>query len=240
MECDVGRGVMGRGLVTEVLRKEKTFRVRLSNGTTRDAQGSTLKRFAVTPSSFPLMDLPDPALALVLFWLPIREAAEAACVCKRFASVFKDNVTWKRRCIRDVTGIDIDAVFAAEKCKSWAEFHARHTTIRIRIVTVFFHRGGRSLSGDFTVTVSPNLRVSEFLELVSKHSENRQGGFLPVLTPFDPSKLGRHDDNYNIISNQPNAKPNCTFSTSSLDATILEAGLCDGAILQQPESMMCD
>lgn len=82
-------------------------------------------------SSFPLGDLPHPALALVLLWLPMREAAEQACVSKRFAVAFRDNVSWQKRCHRDVKDIAVEATFATEKAQSWLHFYMRHTSYKI-------------------------------------------------------------------------------------------------------------
>jgi hypothetical protein len=44
----------------------------------------------------------------------------------------------------------------------------------IRIVTVFGHRGGRSLSGDFSISVPSSMTVKEFLDRVAGSEENQQ------------------------------------------------------------------
>ncbi len=198
-----------------------------------------LQRVEVQQSAFPLAELPAPALALVLFWLPLGHAARHAVVCRKFAAAFGDNVSWKRRCGEDVKGIDVEAVFAAEKETSWLAFYRRHAVYRIRIVTVFRHRGGCTLSGDFTIECDPRMSVEAFLERVASHERNRQG-VSSDLQPHDPSQLGRHDAQYQIVPNHPHAKPNCEFRQDNRQATIAEAGLHDGAVLEQPERNLCD
>jgi hypothetical protein len=197
-----------------------------------------LKRVEVEQSAFPLGDLPPPVLALVQYWLPLPDASLQATVSRKFAAAFRDNVTWKRRCAVTLKNVDIEAVFAAEKETSWMAFYRRHALYSIRVVTMFGHRGGTSLSGNFKIRCDPRMTVEAFLEKVASHPENRQRG-PPRLSPHDPSRLGRRGPG-GIVSAHPDAKPNCEFRQHDLKATIAEAGLVDGAVLEQPERMMCD
>jgi hypothetical protein len=197
-----------------------------------------LKRVEVEQSAFPLGDLPPPVLALVQYWVPLGDAAIQACVSRKFAAAFRDNVTWKRRCAETLKNVDIETVFAAEKETSWMAFYRRHAVYRIRVVTVFGHRGGTSLSGNFEMQCDPRTTVEAFLLKVASHPENRQRG-LPQLRPHDPSRLGRRGQ-YGIVSQNPDAKANCEFRQGDMSVTIAEAGLVDGAVLEQQERMMCD
>jgi hypothetical protein len=52
--------------------------------------------------------------------------------------------------------------------------------------------------------------------------------------------LGEYNDRYVMVSADPDAKPNCRFVQDNPRATIAEAGLCDGAVLEQPELTMLD
>jgi hypothetical protein len=45
----------------------------------------------------------------------------------------------------------------------------------VHILTIFYHRSGRSISGDFTVRVLPSCTVNDFLMKVQSHPQNRQG-----------------------------------------------------------------
>ncbi len=86
--------------------------------------------------------------------------------------------------------------------------------------------------------VQPGVSVATFLAAVEHHPENRQRS--AHVQPHDPSKLGMHDEQYRIVSDMPDARPNNSFDPSDLTRTVKEAGLCDGAVLEQRESMMCD
>jgi hypothetical protein len=199
-----------------------------------------LQRVEVQPSAFPLADLPAPALALVMYWLPLGHGARQALVSRKFAAAFRDNVSWKRRCLDEVKGIDVEAVFAAEKETSWTVFYRRHAVYSIRIVTISWNNGCCVLVEDFGIMCDPRMTVKEFLQRVKSHPENKQWG-PPVLEPHGPSKLTRRDARHGIVpSHQPGAKPNCRFRDNDLSATIAEAGLCDGAVLEQRERMLCD
>ena len=217
--------------------KGKLYDVRVLRRTVQ-CPAPLLQRVTIQQSAFPLGELPAPALALVLFWLPLGQAARQAVVSRKFASAFRDNVSWKRRCMEDVKGIDVEQVFAAEKETSWTAFYKRHTVWTIRIVTVFRHSGGNSLSGDFQIECAPGVTVKAFLEKVASHPQNRQRG-APLLQPHDASKLGRAGPGM-LISKHPDAKPNCVFLQDNPYAALAEAGLCDGAVLEQRERMMCD
>jgi hypothetical protein len=197
-----------------------------------------LQRVAVPESVFPLGDLPPPALGVVLFWLPLKDAGAAAMVSRKFAAAFRDNVTWKRRCAELLKNIDIEAVFAEEDETSWMAFYRRHAVYRIRVVTVFSHHGGTSISGDFSFFCDPRMTVAAFVEKVASHPENRQRG-PPRLKPHDPSKVGFRGPG-GIIPLYSNARPNCDFNEVDPRATIAEAGLVDGAVLEQPEKLMWD
>jgi hypothetical protein len=199
---------------------------------------SSLQHAQIAQSAFPLGELPAPALALVLFWLPLSDAAVLAVVSRKFATAFRDNVSWKRRCMVDLKGIDVEAVFAKEEKTSWMSFYRRHAVCRIRVVTVFYSMSGHLISGDFTIECAPHMTVKEFLAQVSADPKNRQKG-AARLQPHDPSKLGRNNRN-GFCSANPHAKPNCEFRQDDPGATIADAGLVNGAVLEQRERMLCD
>ncbi len=143
--------------------------------------------------------------------------------------------------------------FAATRSPDWLEFYRNNALWHVRyaaraygdglteaarsVVTVFRSRGGCSLSGNFTVSVLPSATVASFLAAVARHPDNRQHS--AHLQPHDPAKLGRHNAQYVIVPTQPDTKPNNAFDPSILDRTVKDAGLCNGAVLEQPESM-CD
>ncbi len=213
-------------------------RVRVAGGRIRVVPVKELKLINIVPSDFRLGELPTPALACVLLWMKLSEAAQLACLSKRFAAAFADNVAWKRRCRLQYTEIDVETTFAAEKHEFWMRFYKQHSSWKIHIVTVFKHRGGTSLSGSFEMIVNPCMSVSEFLDAVEKRPQNRQQG-KPQLRPHNPASVGRRGP-VAIVPGTVDDGPNCSFSVENLSATIADAGLRDGAILEQPERMMRD
>jgi hypothetical protein len=228
--------VVNREAEKKLFTTKVVYDVRFLHRTLWRCPEKQLRRAEIAESVFPLVDLPLPALALVLFWLP--DGGLQATVSSKFAAAFRDNVTWKRRCVEALKNVDVEEVFAAEKETSWMTFFFRHASYRIRIVTVFCFSQGVSLSGEFTTRCDPRMTVEAFLQKVSSHPRNRSRG-LPRLSPHDPSKLGRRGQD-GIVSELPDAKANCVFRQGDLKATIAEAGLVDGAVLEQPEQMMCD
>ncbi len=92
------------------------------------------------------------------------------------------------------------------------------------------------MSGEFTVQCDPRITVEDFFAKVKAHPKNKQmRDGPPRLKPHDPSKLGRRGEQNKII-----AEPNCVFRQENPKATIAEAGLVDGAVLEQPEQMKRD
>ncbi len=230
----------GRGVVLAKLLWDRgmgipvRYHVRLATGRTTLEQRHALAEVTVEVSAFPLNDLPLHVLALVLFWLPMRLAAEAACVSRRFATAFGDNVAWKRRCLRDVTrNIDIEATFEAEKHQSWLLFYRRYTPYRIRVVIVR-PRGRYFAIGEiFDFVASPTMSVADFIDMVGSNARARYYRGRPML-PHNPVVLQPNYEELKEAGAVPD-KSNCKFSTSNPSATIAEAGLCDGAVLEQPE-----
>ncbi len=89
--CVKGRGVVLSD-VTIQQRLPLTYRVRLANGAVLDRSATSMVPVTAGQQSmlFPLDRLPIPVLSVVLFWLPINQAGELACVSKRFAGAFRD------------------------------------------------------------------------------------------------------------------------------------------------------
>lgn len=94
------------------------------------------------------------------------------------------------------------------------------------------------MSGDFKIGVRPSATVASFLAAVAAHPKNRQQS--AHLAPHNPARIGRHDDDYNLVPDAPDAKPNNSFDPSDGSRTVKEAGLFDGAVLEQPEEMRRD
>ncbi len=134
-------------------------------------------------SEFRLAELPSPVLSLVLFWLPMRQAAEAACVSKRFAAAFRDNVTWKRRCVLQLNWMDVEAAFAKTKDNlgnSWMHFFKKHTVLEVHIVTIGKRSDETVVVERFTVYPSPQSSVSDLFLMVTNHARNRAVPDSPV------------------------------------------------------------
>jgi hypothetical protein len=90
--------------------------------------------------------------------------------------------------------------------------------------------------GGLKIVCEPRTTVEDFLEQVRTHPSNRQRG-PPRLRPHDPRKIGNWGwgGGASVVSEHPAAKPNCEFHQGDLKATIAEAGLFSGAVLEQPE-----
>lgn len=189
---------------------------------------------------FPLESLPLPVLAVVLRTIPIREAAMIALVSKRFHAAFNDDPSWQRRA-HDLLGVQEAEKFAEEAKKaSWKEIYAKKCLWEVEVVTVFTHRGGTTVSGRFSVRVSPEMHVGDFLNLVKndpKNDQKRRG--VAELEPFDPSVLRRRNGGQTESIN-PDGKPNCEFRADDEKATLRDAGLCNGAVLSQYEMLRRD
>ncbi len=106
------------------------------------------------------------------FSLPLRHAAQVACVSKRFAAAYGDVGIWKRRCMTMATGVDIDAAFA-KKNLSWIKFYRRLTRIKISIVITRSFQGRKSQDGGFQIVTHSDALVSEFLKMVARYPRNR-------------------------------------------------------------------
>lgn len=134
----------------------------------RGADASSSGRFAwlpeaklqphtVTVDAFPLEDLPVPVLGLILGQLSCGDAALASTTNKKMHRAFLEAASWRARSLKVYGKGDIDAAFEAEHCSSWMDFFRRQCSFTIRVVTLFGHRGGQSLSGDFKLVVSPEM-----------------------------------------------------------------------------------
>jgi hypothetical protein len=205
--------------------------VRVLQRTLKCSEG-LLRRMEVRQSEFPLAQLPLAVLALVMLLLPMDHAARQAVVSRRFAAAFRDNVSWKKRCLEDAKGLDVEAVFQAENETSWMAFYRRHMVFRVRIVMVLDHGGERSVSSEFAMLCDPRMTVEAFLESVSSHREYRKRG-QPGLKAHDPSRLGKYNLEHDVfLAHDRDAKPNCRFRAEDPQATVAEAGVCEGAVLE--------
>ena len=234
---------------TQKHRKKKLFekRVRYPKKTIWVHQDSLVKK-SIEACPLELAKLPPPALSMVLSFLTLKEAAYVARVNKKFLAAFKDENVWKSRCMRNM-GMDVEEAYRKEGEGGWMKFYKKHAVWSVEVVTVFTHRGGRCINGTFKVTVYPSMTVQDFLRHLEKHPGNRQSahgwGSKPrpkahtLYKPHDPSQLGKWDDR-----GKSGEKPNCAFEVEDVKnhsvLTIKEAGLCNGAVLEQREMMMCD
>ncbi len=229
-------GTGRRGVVTRVVgyppfKKDAKYHVRLADGSVSPVLRSSVCLASIEASSLPLNDLPLHVLALVLFWLPMRLAAEAACVSRRFSTAFGDNVAWKRRCLRDVRGIDVEATFEAEKHQSWIQFYRRHADYRVQVLIVHYGSYIATIDEPIKFLVNPRSSISTFLDSV-RNNESTRGleGFLLYL--HNPAVL-RHDYEERVRQGKlKEIRPNCSFSIADMTVTVAEAGLCDGAVLE--------
>jgi hypothetical protein len=119
----------------------------------------TAVRAELRAADFPLPELPVPVLALVLFWLPLSDAAALARVSHKFAAAFRDNVSWKRRCVEDVKGIDVEAAFKEGEASRMA-FYKSRALFTVRVVTVSRMAGAARCRGSSHCSAPPE-RLSQ-------------------------------------------------------------------------------
>jgi len=92
-------------------------------------------------------------------------------------------------------------------------------------------------SFELQVYLSPAATVDQFLKDLRNCPENQdpqESTKDGKLKPFSESLVGRLDDNYNFVSQNPNAQPNCSWNPIPSTKTIIDAGLCAGAVLFYP------
>lgn len=202
---------------------------------------SLLSKHDVVPNSFPIMDLPLTALAIVLHSLGTVEASWASMTCKRFLCAFRHELLWKAKTV-SVVGPDV----VVDAGSDWFRTYRDKAFWTITVVTVFWNRGVRSVKGKFSVSVNPKCTIMHLLDLLDMCRQNRQAtrGRLGVSAykPHDPSRLGRRDVG-GFVSNDPSATPNCRFDVYGKDlsiSTVAEAGLCNGAMLETEAQMKVD
>lgn len=222
-----------------------------------------LTAYKCEQSSFPLLDLPMPALAAVLRHLGWAQGAELAPLCRKLNDAFSDANTWRALCEQDFWEEgNLLSAFDASGLASWKEFYHQKVVWSIRIVTVFSHRGGRSLNGDFTMQVNPSMTLGLFLKKVKSHPNNAQTNHsvvdfvptgLPDLAAHDPRRLGRRPECEEDPTGKPGG-PNCgwfeqsrfwriethPYTEQALATPVKFLGLCNGAVLEQQEQLMCD
>lgn len=193
-------------------------------------QEPRLEPHVVVPSAFPLLELPTHVLARVMLALDLRHVAALATVCRKFNAAVNDETHWRARCESDIQQLDrMDERYIAERV-SWKQLYIAHAFITVRVVEVVLHRGLRTLSSDFSLYVRPSMTVREFELLVGLRASSGPLRSTRVsLRPHDPRQL-----------TNPQGPPNCTWNATRLDASIVEAGLCDGAVLERPGGMKLD
>lgn len=200
--------------------------------------------YKIESNNFPLLKLPEPALALVMHFLPLSESCQQSLVNKKFLEAFRSNVIWKHNCQRDIVdrAYDFEEEFRKQKLSSWFHFYQLNALWAIKIVTVFRHQARSVMNSQFTCLVLPTTTVEAFYQIARSHPKNRQPG--QEFVPFDEAvHTFRYDDDNNyarIPVNDHPAPKNYTFDTSDLKKSIREAGLCPQAVLMQPERLKRD
>lgn len=198
-----------------------------------------LTRNNIFPNSFPIVKLPMPALVALFEAIPLSIACQQALVNKEFLAAFRSNVTWRQKCCNDMHDVtSIDFLFHQQQRDSWFEFYRHNALWKITIVNLFHHRGGCSISSQFSLLISPRMSVAQFLQVAEHHPKNLQRGrdFRPFSKKDDLFRTGLHREDEK--TEEPG--PNCRFDASNLESSVHEAGLCEGAVLSQPEMRMRD
>lgn len=198
-----------------------------------------LAKHDVVPNSFPILRLPLPALAAVLHSLGTVEAAWASVTCKRFLLAFRHELIWKEK-----TLLAMERAVLVSPGADWFTIFRDKACWTITVVSIFSHRGGTSISGTFSIAVSPKCTVERLLELLNRSRKNAHASFsVADYKPHDPSLLGKRENGGEMKLDNPNGKPNCQFEVEGKDLSILtiaEAGLGDGAVLEVRERLLCD
>lgn len=209
-----------------------------------------LRQHAIVTNTFPILDLPLPALALVIHSLGLHGACWASMTCRKFLSAFRHELIWKEKaiCLHNETkekkengsGTHFFLSPFNGACDWWTAY--RQLYWRITVVTMFHHMRGCSISGSFFVNVLPTCSVQHLVHLFNSHKDNRQTGKGEWL--LEPNEFKPHNPNrVGAWGRTVEESSNCKFEIEGKDLAVLtvaEAGLCDGAILEIGERMMCD
>ncbi len=115
-------------------------------------------------------------------------------------------------------------MIAEGKDFSWFDVYKKCCKITVRIVTVFRRGQNARIHEDYSICVNPHMRVATFLSLFRLRRD--------LVRPHDPSHIGGCVA-FTFVADDPDGKPNCTFSMEDETVSISEAGLVDGAILEQ-------
>lgn len=187
----------------------------------------------VVNETFPMMQLPPPALSLVLHHLGIAGGAWASLTCKRFLAAFRDEVIWHARVQAEV------GVLMTKEVSWWNTFHRHaHWTIHVAILLNMY---GFLLRKRFSIEISPHASVDRLIQRLNYAKENvasRRVLFMSrAYTFFNPKNLIVNIDGDELLAAMNG--PNCTFNLPIQDLTqisVAQSGLIDGAVLQIEET----
>ncbi len=123
----------------------------------------------VINTTFRFDDLPVTAVAVVLSYLSLHDAALMALVNKRFAAAFRDESTWRRRLAREEVVVPASVPTSASSMQRY-----QASAWRVHIVSLLEHQAGCSITQHFCVVVSPLMPMRDFLALVRIDERNQR------------------------------------------------------------------
>lgn len=217
----IGRDDQNTGNWKQVQRK-RFLRKRYTHFVPRTA----VKAYTPVVSAFRINELPVTCLAIVFGFLTAGEAAEASMVNKKFLEAHRHEASWKKRCerLKQPLPQSFDGV--------WHEYYRREVLWRIRIVTIFGHRNGTSLSGDLCVLIDPDAPLTQLTQVIENDPRMRQHYI--NLYAFDPNVIGSR------MRPRPTEPKEPLFVFKQSADTVRASGLFYDAELATDETMMRD
>ena len=116
-------------------------------------------------------------------------------------------------------------VASAPLVLSVIEFMSAFLPSHVALFFLFFNATKRRKDGNvddhcadiyasFSVQVSPATTVDELIQVFQKcpEKEDRTMITTQMLEPFNPARIGMYDSSYKILSENPDATPNCTWN----------------------------
>ncbi len=105
---------------------------------------------------------------------------------------------------------------------------------QITIHEIFDNKYRAGINASFSVQIDSSRTVKDLLEACRRHPQNPQPDRITVgaLSPFDPARMGRYDQETRRFVPDRAGKPNCAWKGTEAEGTPLDqTGLCDGAVL---------
>ena len=165
-------------------------------------------------------------------------------VCKKWSKIFNENLHWILRLKKDFPSLSSESAFQ-ERLKiepklNWKKFY-KDQKWKITILEAFNNRDGCNIMTSFSIFVSPQQTVKEFIEACKNAPNNNQRHRFNISSIY-PFNTLHFKDERNLKFYMSNQDPvfNCSwdYKTIKPETKIIESGLTDGAYLEMDSGWM--